>query len=365
LTIHISKRTLTVVGVIAAVVVAFLIGRAMSNSEGGPSDKTDETAASTSVASDGPDCENQAAWEPVEQALLADGDESEQLIPPGTQSLRRDIIFKVVGCQDLTGDGQDEMVVTADGAVAGFAHSVTWFILKAEGDEWKSVSHRTQPVPELELLADGVQETTPTFGNRDPMCCPSSTRVGVVKFIDGKFVYEPSSGSLERKITLGPDKRIKDLGPLDVTSATSDDAIDQFGITSSTGTGEEESCPMYWSDLGLTINMVNLGGFDSCRRGAVQSVEIERLAARQAGWSGPNGIQLGDTLADARSVFPGIRRAPQYSYEDPEAPPMSNPWTLVQSPSPYTGSGATPSVTGYFLRDDLRKLNFYLGAGGE
>lgn len=362
MTIHISKRALIVSGVIAAIMLAFVAGRVFSGS-------SDSSTSSNNVASRGgesaPACERSAAWDPVEQALVENGDESEQLFDDTGAHIRRDISFEVVGCQDLTGDGQEEMVVTADGASASYAHAVSWFILQADGGDWKVVSYRVQAVPEIKLTADGVEETTPAFGPRDASCCPSSKRVGLVKFVNGKFIYEPTEGSRDRKITLGPDKTIMRLGPVDVHSATSAEVISQLGTPTYTYATENESCPMSWADLGLTINFANLGGGDPCLQGAIGSLFIQGLAAEQAGWSGPNGIKLGDSLSKARSAFPGIRAAPSAVYANPDAPSGSNPWWMVSAPSTYGSASVTPIVTGYFLRDKLKRMEFYVGAAGE
>jgi len=367
LTIHISKRTLIIIGVIAAILLAFVAGRAFPGSEESSSTSGSPTASrevSSSGDADAPVCEKSKAWDPVEKALLEDGDESKLLLDQTGQRLKRDISFDVVGCQDLTGDGQEEMVVLADGASAVGAHFASWFILEANGGSWKAVWDRVQPVPEIKLVAGGVQETTPAFGPGDPLCCPSSKRVGIVKYVDGKFLYEPTEGSRDRKITLGPDKTIMRVGPIEVKTASNADAVDQLGMPSVTA-GEDESCPTTWTDLGLTITFADLGGQDPCLKGAVASVRIGQLAGAQAGWTGPNGIKLGDSLSKARSAFPGIRPAPVSSYQDPSAPPMSNPWWLVSYPNPYGGPGYIPTVTGYFAQDELKQIQFYVGAAGE
>lgn len=112
MTIHISKRTLIIIGVIAAILVAFVAGRAFPGSEESSSTSGSPTA-SREVSSSGdataPVCEKSKAWDPVEKALLEDGDESKLLLDQTGQRLKRDISFDVVGCQDLTGVDKEGM----------------------------------------------------------------------------------------------------------------------------------------------------------------------------------------------------------------------------------------------------------------
>lgn len=302
----------------------------------------------------------------VERFLQAEGDGEAYVLDEQTGALSQGLYSELIGCADLNEDGKDEMVLLADGLRAGGAHAVSWFLLEQKGERWEVALQRTVPTPKVKVNGSVVAESTPGYFEGDPMGAPSFRRRGEVKADGNSWIYTPQEGvGLEREVSLSPETLRADfLGPLEVSSATPEDAIDAFGQPNFESGYRSEVCSYQWLDLGLRIEFANLGGFDACEFGNVQTFSISGSTAESAGWQGPFGVRIGMPLEEVQEVFPSALLSlsdnqSEFVPEDWEA------WDLELVPSVIGSTGSLATVIGYFDDDQLRQLDFYVGAAGE
>lgn len=255
MTVEIPKWAIRAAGIAALVIVGFLVGRGCSNeSQEGRMPTPGGSSPSSHVAdgaSDALPCTKSAARKAVDLAIRDHGpDSAGLLLNETTGGLRRGVFLNVVSCEDLTGDGVEEMVVWADGGTAGGSHSVTWFIFNAKGDEWAQAMRRDQSVPDLKVANGVVKETTGVYRPGDALCCPSSERTGEVRFKDGKFRYFPERRlPKDLEITIDPkSNEVAKVGPFDAFSASGTDFRRVFGESSSLQGASNESCVNSWKD---------------------------------------------------------------------------------------------------------------------
>jgi len=116
------------------------------------------------------------------------------------------------------------------------------------------------------------------------------------------------------------------------------------------------ACRATWRSLGLTIDLLNLGGQDPCRHGYVQAGRVTGPMA--AGWTaivarGP-GVVVGtsDTYLEAELVG--------------EPGQSSRLWTLGEVWVPYGDAGYAPALSARLdRRGSVAGFEFWVGAGGD
>lgn len=363
MTVRIPTWCLWAAGGIILALVAFAIGRGCSfttTSTGG------ENPASPDVQQGAPretalSCDDEAARDAINASIRKFGDPRGTLSDRRTGGLRKTVHVTVLGCADLTSDGADEMVAAADGVGAGANHPVNWYVFSPKNGDWKQVLHREQPMPEIEISNGVVTETTGVFRRSDAMCCPSAKRRGVIRFRQGRFVYIPES-NIPNDLTVRLDPRtrqISSFGPLDAFSATGGDFRQVFGEPNFVSRPYSETCENHWSDLGLKVSFVDLGGGNPCL-GLIGSVVLKGDEARHAGWRGPDGLTTGIRMTQLRRRFPALKRA---SYPDPDEDAVG--WTLVDHFSPIGDPGQVPTVNAYISGERVARIDYFVGAGGD
>jgi len=371
-TVHIPRWALLTVGAIAITAIAFFFGRGCSDDSrtgqpAGPASTASTQGGSDSASSDSAlPCDKPAAQAAIDQAIREHGDPEGTIRDTSTGGIGNWVGFRIISCEDLTGDGVREMVAEADGVQAGGAiHPVNWFIFTPDGDSWSQALRREQPLPEVEVANGIATEATGVFRPSDPLCCPSAERTGEVRYVDGRFQYFPSRELPKRLgITVASSTNtIQSIGPFDAYSANGTDFRQVLGepnFTVTTGSSDE-TCLNVWNDIGLSVNYVDLGGGDSCA-GLVGSFSLRGDATQHAGWEGPDGLKVGASMSKLRGQFPGMERS---GYPDPNAPDDSTAWTLISRPSPYAEGGTTATVTAYVSGGQAFRIDYSVGAGGE
>ncbi len=344
--------------------VAFLIGRS-SDGQNGTTATTDATSTNQAGESLSASCDKESARRAIDKEVQDHGDPSGTLEDDSTGKLGSWVAVQVEDCEDLIDGEADEMVAVADGVKAGGAHLVNWFVLGQENEEWVVLLRREQPVPKLSVSSSGIREETGIYRAGDPMCCASSSRAGEVRESNGELRYFPDIDPQNYKIRLNlATNEIKSFGPLDAYTSSASESMQYFGEPNATGIPGDEVCTMTWSDLGMVIDFVDLGGGNSCLSGKIGRFSLQGTAAAQVGWKGPDGLQVGMSLGETQKAFPAAER--DYSgYADPYAPEGAIRWNILTRPSPYGSDGTTPTISGYFKDDQLIKIEYGVGAGGE
>jgi hypothetical protein len=366
LTVHIPRWVLFVAGACLIALVAFLVGRGSGDSSDAPTTTAGQATVNDSVeTATALGCDKVSAREAIDADVRVHGDPVGTLADDSTGKLGGWVAAEVEDCQDLSGDEAEEMVVVADGVKAGGTHVVNWFVFGQENGEWVALLRRAQPMPDLSVSDSGVREETGIYRSGDPMCCASSNRGGEVRESGGELRYFPDIDPQNYKIKMNPaTKEMKSFGPLDAYTSSASETMQYFGEPNSTGIPGSESCTMTWSDLGMIIDFVDLGGGNSCLSGRIGRFSLQGTAAAQVGWSGPNGLQTGMSLNDSEVAFPTMERDCS-GYVDPYAPEGAIKWNFLIRPSPYGSDGTTPTISGYFKDDQLIKIEYGVGAGGE
>lgn len=129
-----------------------------------------------------------------------------------------------------------------------------------------------------------------------------------------------------------------------------------FGRPSSVRRRYRVACRARWDRLGLTIDFLNLGGQNPCRRGFVQAGHVSGTAAQD--WTAvvatDPGVARGTTDAFLENELIG------------EPGETSRVWTLADVFTPYGDSGYIPSLSALLSRSGaVRGFKFWVGAGGD
>jgi hypothetical protein len=349
--------------VAGAITAAFLIGRSSDDgSEPAAGDPEAGTRTTEEAAAIEAPCTERAA----EQAALESGwDEAivetaaVRSAMSGYPPTAQPISFKETGgyrvaireCADLTGDDVDEMTVALSAGASG--HVFQWAIFTpTEAGEWNLAFHREGSQVQSLRVGDGsVSVKIPIYEKNAPTCCPTGSRVTEFTYDDGEFRPTPAPRSRERLIQL-EDAAVVSLAGLDVQSISGVEATQTLSKpTSIFGAGE--SCPYEWSDLGLTINFVNLGGLDACGpEGRVGTIELLGTPAEHAGWKTSDGAYVGMALDELRDRYPRLTKS-------------DGAYVLAEKATPFGDTGLTPSVRAHVADGRVIALQLYVGAGGE
>jgi hypothetical protein len=115
-------------------------------------------------------------------------------------------------------------------------------------------------------------------------------------------------------------------------------------------------CRARWNRIGLTIDLLNLGGRHPCRHGFVQAGTVKGPAASKwaAVVAGDSGVALGTSDAFLESELVG------------EPGGSSRAWTLADVFVPYGDASYDPSLSALLRRNGaVRGFEFWVGAGGD
>ena len=129
-----------------------------------------------------------------------------------------------------------------------------------------------------------------------------------------------------------------------------------FGRPSSLRRRYRVACRARWDRIGLTIDLLNLGGRNPCRHGFVQA---GRVSGRHASdWTGvvakAPGVALGTTDEFFEDAFIG------------EPGETRRLWTLADVFIPYGDGGYAPSLSARLgRRGAVRGFEFWVAAGGD
>jgi hypothetical protein len=109
----------------------------------------------------------------------------------------------ILRCADVTGDGQNEMVIGIGAGASGTVFN--WAIFTPANGRWSLAFHQEgQRVSDLKVQGGEVQEIRPIYGPGDALCCPSGHRVSKVKWDGNTFSVGPAVGQLPGYQDCGP-----------------------------------------------------------------------------------------------------------------------------------------------------------------
>lgn len=361
MTVRIPKWLLwaIVAGLVAAAIAsAFLLGRS-SGGDGSP------VAGSPSRGPDeDPGCSRVSAEQATLSSVFADtirGHGTAQARANGYAAdggpafftdVATDYQVALLRCSDVTGDGDEEMIV---GIGAGASRRVfSWAVFEAgETGRWELLFDREgSQVSSIEAGNRSIVVRTPTFGTDDPLCCPSGYKSTRIEFRDGKFEPVSSGSPAEREVVV-EEGRVTRLGELDPFRDSSIQAVAEFGAPTSIVDGSDSVCHYGWGDLGLSIDFANFGGGDACGlEGRMANFELAGAPAMQAGWHTNEGAEVGMKVGELRNLYPGARE------NDGEL-------ILVETPSPIGAGGTLAVMTAFAGGGRAWSYRFYVGAAGE
>lgn len=367
MTIYVPKWLVwTVVGaiVVAGVVAAFLLGRS-SGGEGGPAAAVSTPPRDRAVERVAAGCSKPMA----EKATLRSGfDDAIRNAGVVAAKLAGDEPSKgpgfftnnpieyqiaVLRCRDLTGDGNDEMIVGIGAGAAGRVFQWAIFTPDEEGG-WKLAFDREGgQVSDIGIRDDSVVARVPIYGPTDALCCPSGHRSIRVAYSNGRLrVVSPAASPRSREIVVAEDGSVTRLGRFQPPRDSSVQARSYFGTP--TGVEDESDvCRLSWADLGLSITFANLGGRDACGPdGRVASFDLSGTPAAQAGWRTAEGARVGMSISVLLDLYPGATR-------------MDGELVLAEKSSPIGEAGKIAVMTGYSIDGRVLAFHFYVGAAGE
>lgn len=362
MTVHVPKWlvwTSAVAIVLGLIVLAFALGR----SSGDDSSQPDADAASQTMAKEAV-CSKSTAESATLDADFADDiraateataslEDSEPIEIPFFTEYQTDYQVAILECTDLTGDGVGEMVVGISAGAAGRIFQWAIFTPDRHG-RWSMAFDRTLVASSsIEVQGDSVLVSTPSYGLKDALCCPSGHKTTQVAFRRGKFrVVSPVASANERLISIEEGKvtRIGLLRPMETTPSQ---AIAAFGTPTSITNYPSSSCNYSWGDLGLKLVFANFGGGGPCgEAGRIGSFELAGEAAEQAGWRTGEGARVGTTATALERLFPGATRT-------------GAEMLLVETPSVIGADGTIDIATAFIVDGEARAYRFYVGAAGE
>jgi len=360
MTIHVPKWVLAVLGVGIVAVAAFLIGRSSGDEPG--DDNSGVAPAETEEVAEEPalPCDKAAAAKLVNRGDLAESVTRAGHIP-ADQQVSDVFVHDLVGCRDLNGDGSEELVLSL--ACCTAAAPEPWAIFSQNEGRWQAELIRAQGSVQLKVTDQGVRETSAAYGPNEPTCCPSGRRSGLVSWDGERYVYEPSPSLAGTSLEIKEGTAVS-LGGLDLQNGALDGAIDAFGTPSSYGP-DGEICTTRWTDLGLVINFVNLGGADPCGpEGRVGSIVLTGAEAEQAGWTvSDTGVGVGDSQEDLRAAYPSMTPA-DFGAKTAQGE-QGRSWILADRPSPYGAGERAITLSARLNFGEVVAYDVAVGAGGE
>jgi hypothetical protein len=321
----------------------------------------------TSSAEERLACDDRAADNAVSADRFAQAVRDVGAVPPLSNVLE---IYdaKVADCIDVTGDGIDEMVVRMverDVDPEELAESpIPWAIYSAEEGKWTPTLIRAHvPGARLAVERTEIRERSTAFAEGDPLCCPTGTREGVVRWKGEAFVYRPSGGPRGSTIALADDDAVAAIGGFDAQNGSLPAAVDFFGPPSSY-VPQGELCPATWADIGLTIDFANLGGGDPCGPdGRISDARIEGLEASQVGWQTQEGATVDMPENRLRKLYPEMHPQEDSTFIPEE--PVGELFTLVNRPSSIGVGETMPTLSARVSEDRVIGFELAVGAAGD
>ena len=231
-----------------------------------------------------------------------------------------------------------------------------WGIFVAEGSEWELAFHREDIQAELSVQGDAIIEKSPAYASADPICCPTTFRFASVTWDGAEFVFESEEASANRTIDVGSSgaTRVGEFSPL---TGSPLEAAQVFGPPSFVEP-DGVLCVNEWRDLGLVVNFVNLGGRDPCsQEGAVGSIELRDVFAKQARWETDDGVRVGMSADELREIYPD---AQQESF-----PGLRNVLVLIEGSTLIGEGGSLPVLSARLKDDTVNELRVSVGAAGD
>jgi hypothetical protein len=239
---------------------------------------------------------------------------------------------------------------------------IPWAIYSAADGKWTPTLIRAH-VPGARSSVEGteIRERSTAFAEGDPLCCPTGTREGVVRWQGEAFVYRPSGGPRGSTIALN-DGAVAAMGGFDAQNGSLPAAVEFFGPPSSYAP-QGELCPVTWADIGLTIDFANLGGADPCGPdGRISDARIEGLEASQLGWQTQEGATVDMPEDRLRKHYPEMHPQEDSTFVPEE--PVGELFTLVNRTDSTTGE-QTPSLSGRVSEDRVIGFELDVGAAGD
>ncbi len=361
MTIHVPRWVIAILGVGLVAVAAFLIGRSSGDDGSGESAARAEAEEATQAAPEDPalSCDKATAAKLVNSRLVADAVGLGGVRPEEKVS---DLYTEtLIGCQDLDGDELEELVMSL-GCCTGTSPT-PWAIFSQSNGRWHAQFVRAQSATLLKLTDEGVRETSAAFTPGEPLCCPSGRRTGLVSWDGERYVYAPRRAIAHPTLEIRKETAVE-LGGFDLQNRALDGAIDAFG-TPSAYAPEAELCTARWTDLGLIINFVHLGGSDPCGpAGRVGSIVIAGPEAEQAGWSvSGSGVMVGSTQEELRATYPSM--APAVFGAETAQGEEGRSWILVARPSGPGAGDRAITLSARLNFGEAVAFDIGVGAGGE
>jgi hypothetical protein len=260
-----------------------------------------------------------------------------------------------VMCRDLTDDGVKELVVRLDCCAGGTP--TPWAIFMAEGGAWQPAFSRTRILTSLSIEGDSVLERSPAYAAGEPICCPTTARVGRVSWDGNAFSFSSQDASEDRTIEVSS-HGVTRLGEFRPRIGSPAQAANAFGPPSYVSP-HDELCVHEWRDLGLVINFASLSGLGSCAADdySVGSIELREELATQAGWKTNDGVRVGMSVQDLRQIYPDAQT--QFF------PGLGKVLVLIEGPTLVGVGGTYPLFSARIPDGAVDELQMSVDVAGE
>jgi hypothetical protein len=257
-------------------------------------------------------------------------------------------------CRDLTADGAEDMVVRLDCCAGGTP--TPWAIFLAGNGAWRLGFYRAGIQASLKLKGDAVVERSAAYGAGEPICCPTTARLGRVRWSGKAFEFRSDDASANRTINISSDD-VERVGKFRPATGSPAEAADAFGPPSYV-VPRDELCVHEWRDLGLLINFANVGGLDPCTADVqAASIELKDEFAAQARWKTDRGVRVGMSLEELRNIYPDARTQ--------SVPGLGTVVALIESKALVGVEGAGPVLSARITEGAVDELRMLVGTSPE
>ena len=342
MTIRIPRWALALLGALALVGIGVVLGLTLAG---------DGSESATGEASQ-LDCDRRAARVAIHDSSLA-----EELPSSPLEDIFDFFTPELVGCRDLNGDDEEEMVVRLLGQTG--AAPTPWAVFEQKSGGWRSVLSRQLVQAELKFAGETIQESTRAYADGDATCCPSGKREGVVSWNGRSFTYRPLSGTGNRQVEVAGAEAPAIAG-LSTRSGSEPEAVQIFGVPSSVSS-LDNSCRARWVDIGLEMIFADLGSDNPCGHGGSFVVAIfSGPEAEQAGWE-IGGLQVGDSVDEMLTAYPGASVGNRRYYGFLHGDQPGTPFILASKRSPIGYGNRAPVLAAIALDGKILALDVHSG----
>ncbi|HEX2467876.1 MAG TPA: hypothetical protein VHJ54_06695 [Solirubrobacterales bacterium] len=357
---HISKWLLwSILGMVLVSGVgagAYLLGKS-SDDDGSTAAASGSAYSPQGASDDGPagPCSKPTAKDAVIDSEFEGAVRELGVVPAGEPLFGGSgyVVVEVI-CRDLTADGPVEMVTELDCCAGGAP--TPWAIFVADERGWQLAFYRSGIQATLSVRSGAVVERSPAYAPGEPTCCPSSFRLGRIRWDGNVFAFETNEASANRTIKAGR-RGVTRLGGFDPQNKSPADAAREFGPPSYVGPNGE-LCVNEWHDLGLRISFANLGGPDPCSaEGRVGSIELKDELAAQAGWETETGVRVGMSAEELRETYPDAK--PQLLHG------LGRVLVLIERPALIGVVGTSPVLSARIADGAVDELRMSVAAPGS